>query len=91
MFDYLRHFKDTNDVNEKDIPILKELDLLDTCSVVVYGLTFSNFTKQKNPPSIEPTDVPVDKKIIKLYNKTMNDDQKQRNNLKKYLDRTGGK
>jgi hypothetical protein len=91
MFDYIRYFKHTNDVNEKDISILKELDLLDRCSVVVFGLTFKNFINMKDQPSIEPTEPKIDKKTLKLYNKTMKDDMKNRIDLKKYLDRTGGK
>ena len=91
MFNFLKRFKGTNDITEKDIPILRELDLLDNCAVVVFGTTYANFAKMNNKTSIEPNnEVQIEKKKLKEYNKAMKDDMKQRIELKKYMNRTSG-
>jgi len=94
MYDYTRRFKGTNDITENDIPILRELDLLDNCSVVVFGITYKIFKKTNNKTTIEPNnDIQVDKKTLKKYKKFVKDDMKERTKLKRYMDKTskGGK
>ena len=91
MFNFLKRFKGTGDITEKDIPILRELDLLDNCGVIVFGITYANFAKMNNKTSIEPSnEVQITKKMVKEYNKAMKDDMRGRIELKKYMDRTSG-
>ena len=89
-FDYIRHFKGTNDIHEKDIPILKELELFDNCAVVVMGITYNNFKNTKNVVSVEQNNVQIDKKKLKEYEKVMKDDMRGRIELKNYMKHTNG-
>ena len=90
MFDYVRQFKGTNDVKQSDLSILRELDLLDNCAVVVMGITYNNFKNTKNEVSVEQNDAQIDNKTKKEYEKKMKEDLKKRYDLKRYFDKTTG-